>query len=165
MRPATWARCSGPICPIILLATDEARGRRCSDGRLPGRASVVSGGRSRPRVLRAGQPRGWRRVSPVLAPPAGDGRILRRAPPPGTLMPRLRREPSRLHLVFARLLKGAAICMSLLALGLLSAFVAMQVVMEKDRAEVADVVGLDSVAARALIREAGLRPRVVAEEF
>ena len=80
-------------------------------------------------------------------------------------MPRQRGEPSRVYLFIARLLKGAAICMSLLALGLISAFVAMQVVMEKDRVEVPDVVALDSIAASALIREAGLSPRVVAEEF
>jgi serine/threonine-protein kinase len=67
--------------------------------------------------------------------------------------------------LLARLLKGMAVGMSLLALGLTSAYVAMWVVMEKDRVEVPHVVGLDSVAASALIREAGLSPRVVAEEF
>ncbi len=80
-------------------------------------------------------------------------------------MPGLRREPSRLYCFSVRLVKGAAICMSLLALALTSAYVAMRVVMEKDRVEVPSVVRLDSVAAGALIREAGLTPRVVAEEF
>jgi serine/threonine-protein kinase len=80
-------------------------------------------------------------------------------------MPRQRRGPSRVYLSFVRLVKGVAICMSLLALGLSSAYVAMRVVMEKDRVEVPAVVGLESVAASALIREAGLTPRVVAEEF
>ncbi len=80
-------------------------------------------------------------------------------------MPRLRREPSRLYIFFFRLVKGVAICMSLLALALTSASVAMRVVMEKDRVEVPAVVGLESVAASALIQEAGLMPRVVAEEF
>ncbi|MGE5851006.1 MAG: PASTA domain-containing protein [Candidatus Methylomirabilota bacterium] len=80
-------------------------------------------------------------------------------------MPRQRRAPSRLYLFSVRLVKGVAICMSLLALGLTSASVAMRVVMEKDRVEAPAVVGLESVAASALIREAGLTPRVVAEEF
>ncbi len=80
-------------------------------------------------------------------------------------MPRPRRGPSRLHLFLVRLVKGVAIGMSLLALALSSAYVAMRVVMEKRRVEVPSVVGLESVAASALIREAGLAPRVVAEEF
>jgi serine/threonine-protein kinase len=80
-------------------------------------------------------------------------------------MPRQRRGPSRPYLFVVRLVKGVAICVSLLALGLTSAYVAMRVVMEKDRVDVPPVVGLESVAASALIREAGLTPRVVAEEF
>ncbi len=80
-------------------------------------------------------------------------------------MPGLRRDPSQLYCLSVRLVKGAAICMTLLALALTSAYVAMRVVMEKDRVEVPSVVHMDSVAASALIREAGLTPRVVAEEF
>jgi serine/threonine-protein kinase len=63
------------------------------------------------------------------------------------------------------LVKAAAILAGLFALGLASGFVAMQITMEKDRVEVPRVVGVDSVAASQLIREAGLTPRVVAEEF
>jgi serine/threonine-protein kinase len=63
------------------------------------------------------------------------------------------------------LVKAAAILAGLFALGLVSAYVAMQLVMEKDRVEVPRVVGVDSVAAGQLITEAGLTPRVVAEEF
>jgi len=80
-------------------------------------------------------------------------------------MPRYRRAPSRLYRFTVSLVKAAAILAGLFALGLVSAYVAMQLVMEKDRVEVPRVVGVDSVAAGQLIREAGLTPRVVAEEF
>jgi len=80
-------------------------------------------------------------------------------------MPRHRREPSRLYRLTFSLVKAAAILAGLFALGLVSAYVAMQLVMDKDRVEVPRVVGVDSVAAGQLIREAGLTPRVVAEEF
>jgi len=80
-------------------------------------------------------------------------------------MPRYRRAPSRLYRFTVSLVKAAAILAGLFALGLVSAYVAMQLVMEKDRVEVPRVVGVDSVAAGQLIREAGLSPRVVAEEF
>ncbi len=55
--------------------------------------------------------------------------------------------------------------MGLLALGLTSGYVAMQLVMDKDRVEVPRVVGLDSVASSELIKEVGLVPRIAAEEF
>jgi serine/threonine-protein kinase len=80
-------------------------------------------------------------------------------------MPPERRRASRLYVLFVRLVRAVAIGVSLLALALTSAYVAMHAVMESDRVEVPPVVGLDSVAAGALVREAGLVPRVVAEEF
>lgn len=64
-----------------------------------------------------------------------------------------------------RLVRGLAICAGLLALAAVSGYVAMQMSMEGNRTEVPRVVGLDSVAASAMIQEAGLVPRVVAEEF
>lgn len=64
-----------------------------------------------------------------------------------------------------RLTRGLAILSGLAALGLLSAYVAMHLFMEPDRVEVTRVVGLESVAASELLKEAGLAPRVVAEDF
>ncbi len=80
-------------------------------------------------------------------------------------MPPLRRQPTRLYAFLVGLVRAAAICMGLVALALTTGYVAMQLVMEKDRLEVPRVVGLDSVAAGALIQEAGLIPRIVGEEF
>ncbi len=67
--------------------------------------------------------------------------------------------------ILFRLLRGMAACAGLLALALVSGYVAMIWSMEEDRVEVPRAVGLDSVAATALITEAGLAPRIVAEEF
>jgi serine/threonine-protein kinase len=80
-------------------------------------------------------------------------------------MPPLRRQPSRLRVLLVGLVKATAIGTGLLALAMTSGYVAMRWAMEKDRVEVPRVVDLDSVAASQLIREAGLTPRVVAEEF
>lgn len=80
-------------------------------------------------------------------------------------MPPPRRRPSRLYRLLVGLVKAAAICMGLVALGLSSGYVAMQLALDRDRVDVPSVLGLDSVAASALIQEAGLTPRVVAEEF
>jgi eukaryotic-like serine/threonine-protein kinase len=54
---------------------------------------------------------------------------------------------------------------ALIALALLSGYVAMEFAMEKDRVEVPRTVGLDSVAASKLIEEVGLAPQILAEEF
>jgi serine/threonine-protein kinase len=75
------------------------------------------------------------------------------------------RPPSRAGQALRRLLKGAAILAGLLALGALSGFVAMHIVMEPDRVEVPRVVGVESLAAGELLKEVGLTPRVIAEEF
>jgi serine/threonine-protein kinase len=64
-----------------------------------------------------------------------------------------------------RLLRAVAIAVGLVALAGLSGYIAMHRFMEEDRMEVPRVIGLDSVAAEAMIKEAGLTPRVVAEEF
>jgi serine/threonine-protein kinase len=77
----------------------------------------------------------------------------------------VRRQPSRLVRFVARLVKALAVLAGLVALGLVSAYVAMDVVLEKNRVDVPRVIGLESVAASALIRETGLNPRVVADEF
>jgi serine/threonine-protein kinase len=68
-------------------------------------------------------------------------------------------------MLVAGVVKVLAIGVALVALALVSSYVAMHLVMEKDRVEVPRVVGLDSVAASALLKEVGLAPRVVAEEF
>ena len=80
-------------------------------------------------------------------------------------MPSRYRQPSRLYRFTVGLVKSMAILAGLFSLGLTSAYVAMQIAMERDRVEVPRVIGLDSVAASELIKEIGLVPRVVAEEF
>ncbi len=80
-------------------------------------------------------------------------------------MPPPRPQASRSRLFLTALVKAAAIGMGLLALGLTSGYVAMQLVMDKDRVGVPRVVGLDSVAASELIKEVGLVPRIAGEEF
>jgi len=64
-----------------------------------------------------------------------------------------------------RLTRAAAICAGLVAVATISGYVAMIWFLEADKMEVPRVIGLDSVAAEALIAEVGLAPRVIAEEF
>jgi serine/threonine-protein kinase len=64
-----------------------------------------------------------------------------------------------------RLLRASALLCGLVALALASGYVAMQLTLEEDRMAVPRVIGLDATAASAMVREAGLTPRVVAEEF
>ncbi len=64
-----------------------------------------------------------------------------------------------------RLIRAAAICAGLVAVAAVSAYVAMLWFLEADKMEVPRVIGLDTVAAEALITEAGLNPRVIADEF
>jgi beta-lactam-binding protein with PASTA domain len=64
-----------------------------------------------------------------------------------------------------RLVRAVAICTGLLALATLSGYIAMVWFMEEDRVEVPRAIGLESVAAESLVKEVGLTPRVVAEEF
>ena len=64
-----------------------------------------------------------------------------------------------------RLVRGGAIVVGLCALAAVSGEMAMLWMLEGDRVEVPRVIGLDSVAAGALLKESGLLPRVVAEEF
>lgn len=63
------------------------------------------------------------------------------------------------------LLQISSTVTGLIALALLSGYVAMELAMDKDRVEVPRTVGLDSVAASKLIEEVGLAPQVIAEEF
>lgn len=81
------------------------------------------------------------------------------------MIPPREREPNRSPGWLYRLVRAAAICVGLVAVTTLSGYVAMLWFMEEDRVQVPRTVGLDSVAAEALIREVGLTPRVVAEEF
>jgi serine/threonine-protein kinase len=64
-----------------------------------------------------------------------------------------------------RLVRGLGIFFGIVALGLVSAYVAMLWSLEPDRVEVARVVGVESVAASEILKEGGLTPRVVAEDF
>jgi serine/threonine-protein kinase len=48
---------------------------------------------------------------------------------------------------------------------MLSGYVAMHLVMEPDRVEIPRVVGVESLAASEILKEAGLVPRIIAEEF
>jgi serine/threonine-protein kinase len=64
-----------------------------------------------------------------------------------------------------RLTRAAAVCAGLVAIATLSGYVAMLWFLEADKVEVPRVVGLDSVAADALVTEVGLTPRVIADEF
>ncbi len=77
----------------------------------------------------------------------------------------IQRRPSRLRIFLHGLVKSAAILAALLALGLVSGYVAMELAMEKDRVEVPRVAGLDVEGADELLRESSLTGRVVAEEF
>jgi len=78
---------------------------------------------------------------------------------------RRQRPPSRLERAARRLLRATAILAGLLALGVLSGYVAMHLSMEPDRVEVPRLVGVESLAAGELLKEVGLVPRVIAEEF
>jgi serine/threonine-protein kinase len=80
------------------------------------------------------------------------------------MMPGEPAPPPRVGCLY-RLLRAVAICVGLVALATLSGYIAMLRFMEEDRVEVPRVIGLDSVAAEAMVKEAGLTPRVVAEEF
>ncbi len=64
-----------------------------------------------------------------------------------------------------RLTRAAAVCAGLVAVATLSGYVAMLWFLEADKVDVPRVVGLDTVAAEALVTEVGLTPRVIAEEF
>jgi serine/threonine-protein kinase len=75
------------------------------------------------------------------------------------------RPSSRPGQALRRLVKGTAILAGLLALGVLSGFVAMHLVMEPDRVEIPRVIGVESLAAGEILKEVGLTPRIIAEEF
>ncbi len=75
------------------------------------------------------------------------------------------RPPSRSRVFLYKLVKGIALLAALLALGLVSTLVAMELAMEKDRVEVPRVIGMDAKAAGELLTEASLASRVVADEF
>ena len=64
-----------------------------------------------------------------------------------------------------RFIKACAIVFGLCALAALAGEAVMHWMLESDRIEVPRVIGLDSVAATTLLQEAGLQPKVVAEEF
>jgi eukaryotic-like serine/threonine-protein kinase len=81
------------------------------------------------------------------------------------MMPPRRIQPSRLRMLVHSLLQISGTLAGLAALALLSGFVAMELVMDKDRIEIPRTVGLDSVAASKLIEEVGLTSRVIGEEF
>ncbi len=75
------------------------------------------------------------------------------------------RSPSRSRVFLYKLVRWSALLAGLLALGLVSSLVAMELTMEKDRVEVPRVTGMDAKAAGELLAEASLASRVVADEF
>ena len=81
------------------------------------------------------------------------------------LRTRNERRPSGGGQALRRLVKGTAIFVGLLALGALSGFVAMHIVMEPDRVEIPRVIGVESLAASEILKEVGLTPRILSEEF
>lgn len=64
-----------------------------------------------------------------------------------------------------RLVRAVAVCVGLAAVAAVSAYAAMLWFLEADKIDVPRVVGLDTVAAEALVTEVGLNPRVIADEF
>ena len=80
-------------------------------------------------------------------------------------MPPRQIQPSRPRNLLHGLLRVLGTIAGLTALAVVSGFVAMQIAMEPNRVEVPRVIGQDSVAASELIKEVGLMPRVIAEEF
>lgn len=69
------------------------------------------------------------------------------------------------HGCLYRLIRAAAVGVGLVAVATLSGYAAMLWFLEADKLEVPRVIGLDSVAAEALVTEVGLTPRVIADEF
>lgn len=74
-------------------------------------------------------------------------------------------EPAPRYGCLYRLIRAVAVCVGLVAVATLSGYIAMLWFLEEDKMEVPRVIGLDSVAAEALITEVGLIPRVMADEF
>lgn len=62
-------------------------------------------------------------------------------------------------------LRGAGILLGMAGLAILAGYVAMNLALEKDKVQVPNAIGMDLKDAAALLREVGLQPRMVAEEY
>jgi eukaryotic-like serine/threonine-protein kinase len=69
------------------------------------------------------------------------------------------------HGCLYRVIRAVAVCVGLVAVATVSGYVAMLWFLEADKMAVPRVIGLDSVAAEALVTEVGLTSRVIADEF
>ncbi|HEU5394328.1 MAG TPA: PASTA domain-containing protein, partial [Candidatus Methylomirabilis sp.] len=62
-------------------------------------------------------------------------------------------------------LRGAGVLLGMAGLAILAGYVAMNMALEKDKVQVPNAIGMDLKDAAALLREVGLQPRMVAEEY
>lgn len=62
-------------------------------------------------------------------------------------------------------LKAAGALLGMAGLAILAGYVAMNLALEKDKVQVPNTIGMDLKEAAALVREVGLQPRMVAEEY
>ena len=62
-------------------------------------------------------------------------------------------------------LKAAGLLLGMAGLAILAGTVAMNMALEKDKVQVPNAIGMDLKDAAALLREVGLQPRMVAEEY
>ncbi|MBI2081569.1 MAG: PASTA domain-containing protein, partial [candidate division NC10 bacterium] len=62
-------------------------------------------------------------------------------------------------------LKAAGALLGMAGLAILAGYVAMNLALEKDKVQVPNTMGMDLKEAAALVREVGLQPRMVAEEY
>jgi serine/threonine-protein kinase len=62
-------------------------------------------------------------------------------------------------------LKAAGLLLGMAGLAILAGTVAMNLALEKDKVQVPNAIGMDLKDAAALVREVGLQPRMVAEEY
>ena len=71
----------------------------------------------------------------------------------------------RLRAWLAIALKGAGVLLGMAGLAILAGYVAMQFALETDKVQVPNVIGMDLKDAAALLREVGLQPRMVTDEY
>ncbi len=62
-------------------------------------------------------------------------------------------------------LKGVGVLLGMAGLAILAGYVAMNLALEKDKVQVPNVIGMDLKDAAALLREVGLQPRMLTEEY
>jgi len=75
------------------------------------------------------------------------------------------RRKNRLRRIWRGVLKGLRAFAFLLSLAIISAFITMQLALERDKVQVPNLVGQGSEAAVQSLRELGLKPLVIREEY